>query len=358
MRPSLLQSSFSGGAPTLMGKFQPQSQQGSLKSPQQLPQFQTQLSSSLLSGLTSNALSSGTLSPFQTQLSTSSLTSSGSPFQPLQLQPQLSSSGLSVTPPPPPLFQPQLQLQNSGSLQGPNPSIQQLKLKSSLSWQPAPPQESQVQPQPPTINTSGLNLLNTVRRSTSVGGVSSITSGSGNSGLSNGLSSPSNSIGPMPPGESRQQQVLRNSSSGSQSDRNAFLEMLNAWETAAQVEQVPSADVSQQSRNSVPQGFQSVQVRNQRQQNNRNYASWAAATPEMRAAAQAKYSPPQEDRKLSSSEVGSWIPSNPQQPIQAPTRPTFASRGDSFETQVRIAKMPDGTKGFSAGRGKPIRMVC
>eukprot|EP01025_Chloroclados_australasicus_P001652 TRINITY_DN10411_c0_g2_i2.p1 TRINITY_DN10411_c0_g2~~TRINITY_DN10411_c0_g2_i2.p1 ORF type:complete len:655 (+),score=77.62 TRINITY_DN10411_c0_g2_i2:327-2291(+) len=212
-----------------------------------------------------------------------------------------------------------------------------------------------------TPSTQTYPQLNTVRRSVSTGSAGNV--------LHSMVANP-----PLPsslsPIDSQSQLFTRSSSI---SEHSPFQDMLNAWGSATNNSVVPSQPqktiVQEQQQynipsstsawNSVPSGFQSVQVRNHRQQTRRDYASWAAATPEMRAVAQAKYAgPPQEDRKVSSMDLGNWIPQSTQRTssssLSPHARPTFASRGDSAETQVRIAKMPDGTRGFAAGRGRSL----
>eukprot|EP01026_Neomeris_dumetosa_P050899 TRINITY_DN4470_c0_g1_i7.p1 TRINITY_DN4470_c0_g1~~TRINITY_DN4470_c0_g1_i7.p1 ORF type:complete len:517 (-),score=65.11 TRINITY_DN4470_c0_g1_i7:2435-3985(-) len=206
-----------------------------------------------------------------------------------------------------------------------------------------PSLQGQLLPSQPSIGT--LSPLSTVRRSTSAG-----SSGSSASTLP----TPSSTL---PPIENKPHLFNRNSSA---TDRDAFKEMLNAWGVAEGGGQNGgNTSPGPSPWTTVPSGFQSVQARNQRQQGRRDYASWAAATPEMRSAAQAKYSPPQDDRRSLSSSSTSWVPqaspaASGQLPQPQATRPTFASRGDSAEAQVKIAKTPDGTKGFAAGRGRAV----
>lgn len=85
----------------------------------------------------------------------------------------------------------------------------------------------------------------------------------------------------------------------------------------------------------------------------KDYASWAAATPEFRAAA-AKHSSGG-GTPLSAGMRGT----SPSRAGQAGTSPLRASMGGApgghhdADSHVRIARMPDGTRGFGMGRGRP-----
>eukprot|EP01025_Chloroclados_australasicus_P043504 TRINITY_DN4661_c0_g1_i3.p1 TRINITY_DN4661_c0_g1~~TRINITY_DN4661_c0_g1_i3.p1 ORF type:complete len:796 (-),score=92.70 TRINITY_DN4661_c0_g1_i3:2511-4898(-) len=212
--------------------------------------------------------------------------------------------------------------------------------------QALPPQFQQLpqdQPPPPTSPPSNTTLqLNTVRRSTSAG--------SSNSSASTlAAATPPAPVSPsstLPISENKPELFNRSQSQGHKAERDGLKEMLMAWETADDGTGGKDQTAGPSPWTTVPSGFQSVQTRSQRQQGKKDYASWAAATPGMRAAAKTRSAPPlEDDRQKSPSSSPSWVPKS---------RPTFATRGDSAETHVRIAKTPDGTKGFAAGRGRPV----
>jgi hypothetical protein len=82
----------------------------------------------------------------------------------------------------------------------------------------------------------------------------------------------------------------------------------------------------------------------------KDYASWAAATPEFRAAA--KHSGGGSSNSSSSAALGS-------SPARAGLSPLRASgggvaSGHDGDSHVRIARMPDGTRGFGMGRGRAL----
>eukprot|EP00878_Enallax_costatus_P000770 GHUV01000888.1.p1 GENE.GHUV01000888.1~~GHUV01000888.1.p1 ORF type:complete len:994 (+),score=425.46 GHUV01000888.1:1363-4344(+) len=86
----------------------------------------------------------------------------------------------------------------------------------------------------------------------------------------------------------------------------------------------------------------------------KDYASWAAATPEFRAAA-AKHS-----SGGGAAPSANMLGTSPSRAGQSGISPLRASMGGApgghhdSDSHVRIARMPDGTRGFGMGRGRPV----
>jgi hypothetical protein len=80
----------------------------------------------------------------------------------------------------------------------------------------------------------------------------------------------------------------------------------------------------------------------------KDYASWAAATPEFRAAAAGA--------KRSAGGAANSSGSSPARAGLSPLRASGggAASGHDGDSHVRIARMPDGTRGFGMGRGRPL----
>jgi hypothetical protein len=96
----------------------------------------------------------------------------------------------------------------------------------------------------------------------------------------------------------------------------------------------------------------SVAKEGSKKKEKKDYASWAAATPEFRAAAAgAKHSAGGGGNANSS---GSSPARAGLSPLRASGGGAAGASGHDGDSHVRIARMPDGTRGFGMGRGRPL----